>query len=129
MVRRPPRGSLPGAPEQLLDEDERPSTPVAPLVVGGRRRSSVAPRCCDFLPPVRARHHLPDLAVSELRMGLGGVLFDVLEQVFVIRAGELDPIVRRIYTVEAAHWSSFGRLTDRCGTASIGMTIEKPPAR
>jgi hypothetical protein len=45
-------------------------------------------------------------------MGLGGVRFDVLEQVFVIRAGELDPIVRRINTLESAHWSSFQRLTD-----------------
>src|ERR671937_2636230 len=76
---------------------------TALLVVGGRRRSSVDPRRCHFLPPVRARHHLPDLAVSELRMGLGGVPLDGLEQVFVIRAGELDPIVARIYTVESAH--------------------------
>src|SRR5437773_10815981 len=97
----------------LADGTDR-YTPVALLVVGGRRRSGVDPRCCDFLPPVRARHHLPDLAVSELRMGLGGVPLDGLEQVFVIRAGELDPIVARIYTVESAHGSSFRPLTDRC---------------
>jgi hypothetical protein len=54
-------------------------------------------------------------------MGLGGVLFDALEQVFVIRAGELDPIVRRIYTVESAHSSSFRGLTDRCDYTAVGV--------
>ncbi|BCW36093.1 hypothetical protein StoSoilA2_21490 [Arthrobacter sp. StoSoilA2] len=43
-------------------------------------------------------------------MGLGGVRLDVLEQLFVIRAGELDPLVRGIYTVESAHCSSLERL-------------------
>src|ERR1043166_687548 len=40
-------------------------------------------------------------------MSLGGVPLDTFEQLLVIRAGEIDPAVRRIYAVESAHCFSF----------------------
>src|SRR5215217_5359354 len=52
-------------------------------------------------------------------MRLGGVCLDLLKKLLVVGPGEFDPVVRRVYAVEATHRSSFVRPGPIARTASV----------